>query len=698
MEGSVTQQSVYETIAKAAELTQEQASQLVRAVFELIAREMSAGEEVEVDGLGKFYTEEIPAQTIEDPPGSGNTVITLPLIEPAFDPDPDLERAVAKAVEANPDLFADDDEDDDDEDDGDDASAKPEPVREKPAEEKEEKEEKQAPPPPQPEPERDEKEDEGTALKVPEDPALPGNERPLGRASYIEFVDLDGRKIDREILLLIPENIARQFGAVPIDLQEGVLTVAMIDPEDFDALQVIRKESGLAVKPVLTTRDDLATILDQYTGLQAEVQEVIDASDITLNKEDVEAAAQEEAAAEANTEDSPTVKIVYSLLKRAVKEKASDIHIEPYEQKVVVRFRQDGILQKKVELPKAIQSAVISRLKIMANLKIDEQRLPQDGRFNLTIDKKQVDFRLSTIPVVNGEKVVMRILDKSVGIIDLEDVGMAGRGLAVLKKNMQRSHGMILVTGPTGSGKTTTLYAVLGRLMAEDVNIITLEDPVEYRIESINQSQVHSEIGYSFATGLRSIVRQDPDIVMLGEIRDQETANMAIQAALTGHVVLSTLHTNDAAGAFPRLIDMQIEPFLITSSVHTVIAQRLARKICLNCRVEKEIDKDGWEEVDAEINNMPDAIRAEVKKMDRKMYYGKGCDHCGGKGYTGRIGIFEVLDVSDDTRKLIMKRSSGEEITAQAIKGGMITMVQDGIIKALQGITTLEEVWRVTRE
>jgi type IV pilus assembly protein PilB len=521
-------------------------------------------------------------------------------------------------------------------------------------------------------------------------------EKPLGRASSVQFRDLAGVKVDAEILNLVPASLARQLMAVPIELQSGELTVAMIDPEDFDAIQLIRKETGLTVQPILCTRDDLQLVLDQYTGIQAEVQEAIDASDFGITAEDVEGAQSEDM--DQTNDNAPTAKIVYTLLKRAIKERASDIHIEPYEHQVVVRFRVDGILQKRVVLPKEVQQAVISRLKILANLKIDEQRLPQDGRLQITFEKRAIDFRFSTIPVVYGEKVVMRILDKSVGIISIEEIGLADRGLEVLKKNSQRSHGMILVTGPTGSGKTTSLYAVLGRLMSEDVNILTLEDPVEYRIESINQSQVHAEIGYTFATGLRAVVRQDPDIVMLGEIRDQETADMAIHAALTGHVVLSTLHTNDAAGAFPRLIDMHIEPFLITSSLHTVIGQRLARKLCTSCTEKIEIAETELDEVREIIKTMPADVREELAKKDLQFAMGKGCDKCGGKGYKGRVGIFEVLDVSEPIRDLVLKRSSGTLITEQAVKDGMVTMVQDGIVKALRHQTSLAEVWRLTRE
>lgn len=672
------------SVASEANLNEKQAGDLLDSVWESISRELSVGEAVDIDGLGRFYTVKVPGETVEDPPGSGKMRIALPTIEPEFEPDAALTKHVEKQLDAHPDLFVE-------------------------REEGEDEDEEETPAPPA-------KAVEDTArihdsvtpspIPTPIPPAAPhpdeskpvaGREKPLGRASQIEFLDLANAKIDKEILALVPLNLAKRFGVVPVDLEQGVLTVGMIDPEDFDALQIIRKETKLEIKPVLTTRDDLNAVLDQYTGLQAELQEVIDHADLGISKKEIQEASEEDVQDQTN-DNAPTAKIVYSLLKRAVKEKASDIHIEPYEAKVVVRFRIDGILMPKVELPKEIQSAIIARLKILAALKIDEQRLPQDGRFSMVLDHRQVDFRFSTIPVVYGEKIVMRILDKSVGIIELEEVGLLDHGLEVLTNNMRRSHGMILVTGPTGSGKTTSLYAVLGKLMSPDVNILTLEDPVEYRIESINQSQVHVDIGYTFAAGLRAVVRQDPDIVMLGEIRDQETADMAIHAALTGHIVLSTLHTNDSAGAFPRLIDMHIEPFLITSSIHTVIAQRLARKICEACKEEVELSKEELSEIMEEVERMPDGTRKDVKKDDLHFYHGKGCDACGGKGYKGRIGIFEVLNVTEPIRSLVLKRSSGAEITAQAVEEGMVTMIQDGIVKATKGMTTIEEVWRVTRE
>lgn len=650
----MTAAELAEGMSVATGINQKEADALLDAVTETIGRELSIGDEVAIDALGRFFTVKEPAHT-ED----GR--ITLPSIDVEFEPSRSLIRSVEEAIRANPELFKDELPDLPDEEEAPD----PEPVGAAPV----------------------------PAAEAPKEGA---GERPLGRVSRIEFIDASSIRVDREILTLVPEHIAKKYNAVPIDLEEGVLTVAMTNPEDFDALQIIRKETGLAIKPNLTTREGVNFILDQYTGLQAEVEEAIEKSDIGISEQDIEAAQIDEG--DGANDDAPTAHIVFSLLKRAVKEKASDIHIEPYEKKVVVRFREDGVLSEKVTLPKEIQSAVTARLKILANLKIDEQRLPQDGRFSLRIDRRQVDFRFSTIPVVYGEKIVMRILDKSVGIIALEEVGLIDHGYDVLSNNLRRSHGMILVTGPTGSGKTTSLYAVLGKMMTPEVNILTLEDPVEYRVESINQSQVHSEIGYSFASGLRAVVRQDPDIVMLGEIRDRETADMAIHAALTGHIVLSTLHTNDAAGAFPRLIDMEIEPFLITSSIHTVIAQRLARKICEECKEEVPMNEEALSEIKEEMEKMPKEEREKIDMDHLKFYHGKGCDACGGKGYKGRIGVFEVLNVTEPIRELVLKRSSGAVITEQAIKEGMVTMVQDGIIKATRGMTTIEEVWRVTRE
>lgn len=388
-------------------------------------------------------------------------------------------------------------------------------------------------------------------------------------------------------------------------------------------------------------------------------------------------------------------KVVTELLERAVNDKASDVHIEPSEELIIVRFRIDGLLQPITSLPKPLHNSIVSRLKILSSLKIDETRLPQDGRFRIVVKNQPIDFRVSTLPTVNGEKIVLRILDKSVGILSFSELGLAESNLAKLEENMTKSHGMILVTGPTGSGKTTTLYAVIGQMMQTTNNIVTLEDPVEYRIPYINQSQVNASIGYDFASGLRSIVRQDPDVILIGEIRDSETATMAIHSALTGHVVLSTLHTNDAAGAIPRLIDMGIEPFLISSSTNAVVAQRLVRRICQECKQPFKVPREALEETRADL----EVIAKQTKTAPEITFYeGKGCNHCHHSGYSGRFGIFEVLPMTESIKQLTLKRAAGNEITTEAINGGMLTLRQDGIIKALKGETTLEEVWRVTKD
>ncbi|MFA6082540.1 MAG: GspE/PulE family protein [Patescibacteria group bacterium] len=510
----------------------------------------------------------------------------------------------------------------------------------------------------------------------------------------IEYADLSQVNVPKEILNLIPEHIARKFQAVPISLENNALNVAMVDPQDVETIELIKRKTGYAVKPKLCTTDDVGHILDQYSGFQADLEDAISDADLGVEKKQEIKQVDEEP----ENENAPTARIVYSLLKKAVREKASDIHIEPDEKEVIVRFRLDGILHKKVTLPKEIQAAVASRLKILANLKIDEQRLPQDGRIQLIIDRRDIDFRMSTIPVVTGEKIVLRILDKSVGILTLDQLGLRGESRKTLDSAVSKSHGMTLVTGPTGSGKTTTLYALLTQIMNPGVNVLTIEDPVEYRMAGVNQSQINADIGYTFANGLRAIVRQDPNIIMVGEIRDKETAEMGIQASLTGHIVLSTLHTNDAAGAIPRLIDMAIEPFLITSSINTVVGQRLARQVCQDCKQKVAADKSEEELVNKIISEMPEIPRKEVAKKEIAFYRGKGCDLCQNTGYKGRIGIFEVLEINETVKKLALERVSGSVIQKQAVADGMITMIQDGILKALDGLTTLEEVWRVTKE
>ncbi len=513
--------------------------------------------------------------------------------------------------------------------------------------------------------------------------------------SNIAYIDLSKTTVPKEILQLIPEKIARKYKAVPIEESEGKLVLAMSDPEDIEAKEIIKKYCQKQLLIRLSSELDVNHIIDQYQGLESEVEEAIETNEDELKKDGDK---QKKTLLESTLNDAPAARIVTSLLKRAIRDKASDIHIEPAEKEIQVRFRLDGILRKKVTLPKDIHLAVISRIKIMANLKIDEQRLPQDGRFSINADGHRVDFRISTMPTAYGEKVVMRVLDKSAGILTVEQLGLLGSGLDTLKANLDKSHGMILVTGPTGSGKTTTLYALIDKLFNEGVNIITLEDPIEYQVPGINQSQVNHEINYTFASGLRSIVRQDPDIIMIGEIRDSETAEMAVQAALTGHVVLSTLHTNDAAGAAPRLIDMKVEPFLLTSSLNLVIGQRLARKTCEECKEETKVSEAEIKTVNLIIAKMPAAEREKYTKAELKFFKGKGCKTCSGSGYKGRLGVYEVMAVNEPVKELVLKKASSDAIAQTAVKGGMVTMVQDGIIKAIEGITTLEEVWRVTKD
>jgi len=512
----------------------------------------------------------------------------------------------------------------------------------------------------------------------------------------VAYIDLSKTIVPKEILHLIPEKIARQYKVVPIETTESSLTVAMVDPQDLEAEEIIKKMVPKELIIKLSSEDDVNHVLDQYSGLEKELVEAIKTADEEQTAGAKQDNRQKNNLIESASDNAPAARIVTSLLRRAIRDKASDIHIEPEEKDVLVRFRQDGVLRKTVTLPSDLRSSVVSRIKIMANMKIDEQRLPQDGRFSIIVDNRNVDFRVSTMPVANGEKVVMRVLDKLTGILNIEQLGITGGGLLRLQNNLKKSHGMILVTGPTGSGKTTTLYALIDKLYTEGVNIITLEDPIEYRMPGINQSQVHSEIDYTFASGLRSIVRQDPDIIMIGEIRDSETAEMAVHAALTGHIVLSTLHTNDSAGAAPRLLDMGVEPFLLTSSLNAVIAQRLARKICSDCKEELAVPAIEMEKIKVEIAKMPENERP--KDVELKFYHGKGCKNCNNSGYKGRIGLYEVLEITEPLKELILKKESSFKLQELAIQNGMITMLGDGILKAIAGGTTLEEVWRITEE
>lgn len=531
----------------------------------------------------------------------------------------------------------------------------------------------------------------------------PVNQKPINQPkpnletsanSYIPYIDLSKTTITKKVLGFLPEHVARHYQVVPIEEKDNKLVVAMIDPEDREAIEFIRKKTGKELDLRICTQADLNHVFDQYSGISGELKQIVD----SVEDEDIKDPKTKQTnkvAEDEILENAPAAKVVQSLVQRAVREGASDIHIEPTETEIIVRFRVDGVLKKVISLPIEILPAIVSRVKILSNMKIDETRLPQDGRFQIMLDQAAVDFRISTFPTVNGEKIVARILDKSGGILTLDQLGLKGSALTKVENGIHKAHGMILVTGPTGSGKTTTLYAVIQKLMSVTTNIVTLEDPVEYRIATINQGQVKADIGFSFASGLRSILRQDPDIIMIGEIRDYETADMAVHSALTGHIVLSTLHTNDAAGAVPRLIDMKVEPFLINSSLNAIIAQRLCRKICEDCKEPIQLDAGTMSEIQHEIDILP---TQETKPTKIEFFHGKGCDNCDQTGYKGRVGIYEVFELTNDIKALVAKKVSGSELAELAIKNGMVTMRQDGIIKAIEGITTIEEIWRVTKE
>lgn len=512
------------------------------------------------------------------------------------------------------------------------------------------------------------------------------------------------KEIDKTLLTIIPEDTARRYSMVPFRKERGVLSVAMVHPQDFEALNVLRflaEKEQISIEVYLTSEKIFSHIAKYYTGTDMALKEAIfslkkDAEEVTESEQ----GKQKDTKAEV-FQDAPITKLVEVIVKHALDGRASDIHIEPIEGSFRVRFRVDGILRAQLVFPLEVGRAVISRIKILANLKIDEKRKPQDGRFRFEgEDGNHIDLRVSSLPVIDGEKVVMRVLDKSANSTDLAKLGLRGRNRSILEKQIREPFGIILISGPTGSGKSTTLYAFLQILNQEERNIITLEDPVEYYVEGINQSQIKPEIGYTFASGLRSILRQDPNVIMIGEIRDSETAELAIHAALTGHMVLSTLHTNDAIGAIPRLVDMGVEPFLLASSLQVVAAQRLVRCICNNCREEfslTEPQKKYLQEFfDAIASEEVEAYELEPKQKVL-FYQGKGCDQCGQSGYKGRIAIYEVIDVDEEMRAIISDQKGNESAVRQAaLKQGMMSMKEDGILKALTGVTTLAEVERVT--
>ncbi len=501
------------------------------------------------------------------------------------------------------------------------------------------------------------------------------------------FVDLEKTPVDPEAIGLVSESITKQYQMIPYkyDSKNEILYVATADPFNTAISEFLEKKTGKKVYFSLADSKKIQNLIGiSYSqGLSPEVSEALKeyepAKTTTKTIEDLGSIIKE----------APIAKIVSTILEFALKSRASDIHVEPQELKTRVRYRIDGILQEKLILPKSIHEALISRIKILSEMKIDEKRIPQDGRFNFKLGEDEVDLRVSTLPTVHGEKVVIRLLKKTGGIPELGELGLRGPQLKDLEEAITKPYGIILVTGPTGSGKTTTLYSVLSRLNKPSVNISTLEDPVEYQIPGINQVQTNPQAGLTFANGLRSFLRQDPNIILVGEIRDKETTQLAIQAALTGHLVFSTLHTNDAATSIPRLIDLGGEPFLIASVLNASVAQRIVRKICMHCREVFTAPPDI-------AKNIHDVLgELAPKQGEIKIYKGKGCPECGDTGYFGRIAIFEVLKTTPTINKMILQQATGKEIEAQAKKDGLISMNQDGYLKVLDGVTTIEEVLRV---
>ena len=504
----------------------------------------------------------------------------------------------------------------------------------------------------------------------------------LSQIYGVPAVDLDAIEADEHSTELIPSEVATKFQVVPIKREGRVLTVAMANPDNIFAIDDIKFITGLEVNPVVSTETAIRRAIDRFYDSADSLAEVM--RDMEEDFEIVEEMDEDLGLEEAQTESAPVVKLDNSLIADAVNKGASDIHVESFEKKVRVRYRIDGMLHIMMTPPFKMKGAIISRLKIMAELDIAEKRVPQDGRIKIRIGAKKIDLRVSSLPTIFGEKIVMRILDKSNLEIDLTKLGFQAEALAVFLKAIDSPYGMVLVTGPTGSGKTTTLYSALNRINLPEYNIMTAEDPVEYNLDGINQVHMHEEIGLTFASALRAFLRQDPNIVMVGEIRDLETASIAVKAALTGHLVLSTLHTNDAASTINRLVDMGIEPFLVTSSVNLILAQRLLRKLCTKCKKKIEMHPEAMREIDL----------ADGESFD--IYEAVGCPNCSDTGYSGRLGIYEALPLSGEIREMILNRASSAEIKVQAVKEGMLTLRADGIMKLRDGITSLEEVLRET--
>lgn len=516
-----------------------------------------------------------------------------------------------------------------------------------------------------------------------------------------KYIDLTEKKITKEALGALNAEIANNYQVVPFAKEGNILRVALADPNNYkavEALDFLARKNNLVLEYYFATQSAISAALKKYESLTTEVQDALAG---TKKEDDLFLSDEKNQGTEEAYKTAPISKMVSVILRHAVEGAASDVHIEPVGGQTRVRFRLDGILHTSIVLPENVHDAIIARIKVMANLKLDETRIPQDGRFRMTIDEERIDFRVSTLPLVDHEKVTIRILDNKSSQFTLEELGFDGRNLELIKRFIKTAHGMLLVTGPTGSGKTTTLYAVLSMLNNEFVNIVTLEDPIEYYLNGISQSQVNPKAGLTFANGLRSILRQDPDIIMVGEIRDNETAELSIHAALTGHKVLSTLHTNDAWGTITRLVDMDIESFLIASSLKMAIAQRLVRKICPKCKEPVEIDADLKNDIRQALAMIPAKYLPKDLNLDQLHgYHGKGCSHCENSGYHGRIAITEVLEVTEEIENIIANKKYGdlEKVEQAFLAQGMFPMRIDGYLKALKGETSFEEIITATKE
>ncbi len=540
-------------------------------------------------------------------------------------------------------------------------------------------------------------------LALNEDPAIAKEAlaQAKGIVLGIPYVNLEGKDLPLAVLKVLPQDLAANYQMLIFGQEGNVLEVGLVDPQNYKAVEAIEflaRKKNYRLKYFIISSASFTLGYKNYQNLREQVSQALDFAEEKFAPKD-KGGLEEPTKLEEIVKTAPVSKIVSVILRHAIEGGASDIHIEPYSDKSRVRYRIDGILHTSIVLPIYVHAALISRIKVMSNLKIDETRVPQDGRIRLNINGNDVDFRVATIPLVNQEKVVIRILESPKTAPTFSELGFMGNQLKAMERNISKPNGMFLVTGPTGSGKSTTLFSALSTLNKEGVNISTLEDPVEYYMEGVNQSQVKSEVGFTFATGLRALFRQDPNVIMVGEIRDQETSKLAIHAALTGHFVLSTLHTNDAIGAIPRLMDMGGEPFLLASTLNLILAQRLVRKICPNCQVKTDLAPEIRQSIEAALSDLPQEVWYEGVKDNkaRQVYKGKGCVQCGESGYKGRLAIAEVLTVSEKMREIIAKGFPQKEVAEELKLQKFISITQDGWMKVLLGLTTVEEILRVTK-